>query len=105
METRWRSFSLVRKLPCDIQVGDHSAQFQMYEQYERLKQVGRGGPNPFIDPSGCNLETDILKRCSRPFSPGTDRHDAVSPLTDYDAPWHFLNLTPLPHGQGSLRPT
>ena len=21
------------------------------------------------------------------------------------APWHFLNFLPLPHGQGSLRPT
>ena len=54
-----RSFSLVRKIPCDVQVGDHPAQFQMYEKYERLKKVGPGGPNPFIDPSGCNLETDI----------------------------------------------
>jgi metallo-beta-lactamase class B len=54
-----RSFRLVRTLPCDIQVGDHPAQFQMYEKYERLKKAGPGGPNPFVDPAGCNLETDI----------------------------------------------
>ena len=23
----------------------------------------------------------------------------------HQAPWHFLNFLPLPHGQGSLRPT
>jgi len=59
IEEMTRSFSLVRKLPCDIQVGDHPAQFQMYEKYERLKKAGPTGPNPFIDPLGCNLETDI----------------------------------------------
>ena len=51
-----RSFKLVRTLPCDVQVGDHPAQYNMYEKYGRLH---KGGPNPFIDPAGCNVETDI----------------------------------------------
>src|SRR6266550_6066967 len=48
-----RSFKLVRTLPCDVQVGDHPAQYNMHEKYAKLKN---GGPNPFIDPANCNLE-------------------------------------------------
>jgi len=51
-----RSFKVVRSLPCDVQVGDHPAQYNMEEKYARLRS---GAPNPFIDPAGCNLETDI----------------------------------------------
>jgi metallo-beta-lactamase class B len=51
-----RSFKLVRTLPCDVQVGDHPAQYNMHEKYAKLKS---GGPNPFIDPANCNLEADI----------------------------------------------
>jgi metallo-beta-lactamase class B len=51
-----RSFKLVRTLPCDVQVGDHPAQYNMHEKYARLRN---GGPNPFIDPANCNLEADI----------------------------------------------
>jgi metallo-beta-lactamase class B len=51
-----RSFKLVRSLPCDVQLGDHPAQYNMEEKYARL---AKGGPNPFIDPATCNLETDI----------------------------------------------
>jgi metallo-beta-lactamase class B len=51
-----RSFKLVRSLPCDVQLGDHPAQYNMQAKYARLRS---GGPNPFIDPAGCNLETDI----------------------------------------------
>jgi len=51
-----RSFKLVRTLPCDVQVGDHPAQYNMHEKYARLRA---GGPNPFIDPDNCNLEADI----------------------------------------------
>jgi metallo-beta-lactamase class B len=50
-----RSFKLVRSLPCDVQLGDHPAQYGMEEKYGRL----RNGPNPFIDPAGCQTETDI----------------------------------------------
>jgi metallo-beta-lactamase class B len=51
-----RSYPLVRALPCDVPLGDHPGQFEMQEKFERLRP---GAPNPFIDPAGCNLETDL----------------------------------------------
>src|ERR1051326_7011966 len=42
-----RSFKLVRTLPCDVQLGDHGAQYNMQEKYAKLRA---GGPNPFVDP-------------------------------------------------------
>jgi len=51
-----RSFKLVRTLPCDVQVGDHPAQYNMREKYAKLQN---GGPNPFIDRANCNVEADI----------------------------------------------
>lgn len=50
------SFAAVRKLPCDVPLGDHPSEYRMTEKYARLKA---GGPNPFIDPSGCHLESDM----------------------------------------------
>ena len=51
-----RSFKLVHALPCDVQLGDHGAQYNMQAKYAKLKN---GGPNPFIDPASCKLEADI----------------------------------------------
>jgi metallo-beta-lactamase class B len=51
-----RSFKVVRSLPCDVQLGDHPAQYNMQAKYAKMKS---GSPNPFIDPATCNLETDI----------------------------------------------
>jgi metallo-beta-lactamase class B len=51
-----RTFPLVRSLPCDVPLGDHPAQYDMREKYEKLRQ---GAPNPFIDPGGCRNEVDI----------------------------------------------
>jgi metallo-beta-lactamase class B len=51
-----RSFKLVRTLPCDVQLGDHPAQYNMEAKYAKLRS---SGPNPFVDPATCNLETDI----------------------------------------------
>ena len=51
-----RSFKVVRSLPCDVQVGDHPAQYNMQEKYAKLRN---GGANPFIDLPGCTLEADI----------------------------------------------
>jgi metallo-beta-lactamase class B len=51
-----RSFKLVRSLPCDVQLGDHPAQYNMEEKYSKLRA---GGMNPFIDPSTCLAEADI----------------------------------------------
>src|SRR5262245_41930192 len=51
-----RSFKVVRALPCDVQLGDHGAQYNMLEKYAKLKE---GAPNPFIDPASCTLEADV----------------------------------------------
>jgi metallo-beta-lactamase class B len=51
-----RSFKTVRALPCDVQLGDHGAQYNMLEKHAKLKE---GGPNPFVDPASCTLEADV----------------------------------------------
>ena len=51
-----RSFRVVRTLPCDVQLGDHGAQYNMQEKYAKLKA---GGPNPFVDPASCFHEADV----------------------------------------------
>jgi len=51
-----RSFKLVRSLPCDLQLGDHPAEYGMIEKYAKLKD---GGPNPFIDAASCKREVDM----------------------------------------------
>jgi len=51
-----RSFKKVRSLPCDVQLGDHGAQYNMHEKFAKLKE---GAPNPFIDPASCTLEADV----------------------------------------------
>jgi metallo-beta-lactamase class B len=42
-----RSFARLRALPCDVFLGPHPEFFQMAAKRER---VGKGQPNPFIDP-------------------------------------------------------
>jgi metallo-beta-lactamase class B len=51
-----RSFKLVHALPCDVQLGDHGAQYNMQAKYAKLQN---GGPNPFVDPGTCKLEAEI----------------------------------------------
>ena len=51
-----RSFKLVRSLPCDVQLGDHGAQYDMQAKFAKVKA---GAPNPFISPSTCMAEADI----------------------------------------------
>jgi metallo-beta-lactamase class B len=51
-----RSFKLVRALPCDVQLGDHGAQYNMQQKFARVRT---GGRNPFIEPASCTLEADI----------------------------------------------
>jgi metallo-beta-lactamase class B len=51
-----RSFKVVAALPCDVQLGDHPAQYNMQAKYAKLKN---GGPNPFIDPASCKTEAAI----------------------------------------------
>ena len=57
-----RSFALVRALPCDVQLGDHGAQYNMQAKYAKL---GSGGPNPFIDPDSCKVEAEISEAMFR----------------------------------------
>ena len=50
-----RSFKLVRSLPCDVQVGDHPAQYSMQEKYAKIGK----GLNPFIGgQQGCLADID-----------------------------------------------
>ena len=56
MEELNRSFKIVRALPCDVQLGDHGAQYNMREKYAKLKD---GAPNPFVDPASCTMEADV----------------------------------------------
>jgi metallo-beta-lactamase class B len=51
-----RAFKAVRALPCDVQLGDHGAQYGMLEKFAKIKE---GAPNPFIDPASCTLEADV----------------------------------------------
>jgi metallo-beta-lactamase class B len=51
-----RSFKVVAALPCDVQLGDHPAQYNMQAKYAKLKP---GGPNPFISPATCKDEAGI----------------------------------------------
>jgi metallo-beta-lactamase class B len=51
-----RAFKLVRTLPCDVQLGDHGAQYNMQAKYAKMKN---GGPNPFIEPGTCMQEADV----------------------------------------------
>ena len=51
-----RTFKVARSLPCDIPLGSHPG---MYNMEDKFAKVGKGGPNPFIDPEGYKLEVDI----------------------------------------------
>lgn len=51
-----RSFEVVRAIPCDVQLGDHGAQYNMQAKYAKL---ALGGQNPFIDPEGCKVEMEV----------------------------------------------
>ena len=57
-----RSFKVVRAMPCDVPLGDHPAQYNMFEKHATLRS---GGANPFIDAANCNLETDIQEAMFR----------------------------------------
>ena len=50
------SFEVVRKLPCDVLVGDHPAEYSMREKFAMLKP---GAPNPFIDAVSCHHEAGV----------------------------------------------
>jgi len=57
-----RTFALVRRLPCDVPLGDHPAEYDMQTKYAKL---AAGGPNPFVDKAGCFAEADIQEAMYR----------------------------------------
>ena len=57
-----RAFDVVRALPCDVQLGDHGAQFGMQAKFAR---IAGGGANPYIDPAGCKVEMEISEAMVR----------------------------------------
>jgi metallo-beta-lactamase class B len=57
-----RTFKVVRELACDVQLGDHPAQFGMDAKYAAMKTAKT---NPFIDARTCRLETDIQEAMFR----------------------------------------
>jgi metallo-beta-lactamase class B len=54
-----RAFKIVRTLPCDVQLGDHPAEYNMQAKFAKLQTLRGGGPNPFIEPTTCLDEADI----------------------------------------------
>jgi metallo-beta-lactamase class B len=44
-----KSFSVLLSLPVDLFLGAHGSYYDLQRKYEQKK---RGGPNPFIDPTG-----------------------------------------------------
>jgi metallo-beta-lactamase class B len=51
-----KSYAFLRSVPCDIPLGSHTDHYNMEEKYETLSKNTKG-PNPFIDPEGCKIET------------------------------------------------
>jgi metallo-beta-lactamase class B len=56
------AFAAVRKLPCDVPLGDHPAEYDMQAKYVRL---AAGGPNPFVDRPNCLAEAEIQEAMYR----------------------------------------
>jgi metallo-beta-lactamase class B len=44
-----KTYNLLRTLPADVFVGSHGDHYNMIEKYNA---IGKGGPNPYIDPQG-----------------------------------------------------
>ncbi|HMF94078.1 MAG TPA: MBL fold metallo-hydrolase [Vicinamibacterales bacterium] len=57
-----RTFPAVRRLPCDVPLGDHPAEYGMQAKYAKL---GAGGPNPFVDRFNCFAEVDVQEAMYR----------------------------------------
>ncbi len=69
-----RAYKIVRALPCDVQLGDHGAQYGMQEKYAKRAE---GAPNPFIDPASCTLEADVEEAMFRALL--TEQQQAARP--------------------------
>src|SRR6188472_1017702 len=72
----------------------------------KVSAVGNGSapvPGATRLHSSLSSSTDLISFMHLP--PETRKADACRPLHYAAAPWHFLYFFPLPHGQGSFRPT
>src|SRR5579863_4163974 len=54
-----RSFKILKGLPCDVFLGAHTNFYDMQEKYAKL---GKGGPNPFIDPAGYRAYLNTMEK-------------------------------------------
>src|SRR5215471_1321185 len=54
-----KSFKVMRSLPADVFVGSHNGFYQMAQKYAQLE---KGGPNPFIDPTGYKALVDSSEK-------------------------------------------
>ena len=57
-----RTFSLVRRLPCDVPLGDRPGEYDMHAKYAKLAS---GGSNPFIDKAHCLDEANVQEAMYR----------------------------------------
>jgi metallo-beta-lactamase class B len=57
-----RTFKMLRRLPCDVPLGDHPAQYNMAAKHARLTS---DGANPFVDPANCWAEAEIQEAMFR----------------------------------------
>jgi metallo-beta-lactamase class B len=57
-----RGFKVMHSLACDVPLGSHPAMYNLAEKYAK---VGKGGPNPFIDPEGYKVEVGLEEAAFR----------------------------------------
>ncbi len=57
-----RGFKVMHSLACDVPLGSHPAMYNIAEKYAKL---GKGGPNPFIDPEGYKTEVALEEAAFR----------------------------------------
>ncbi len=54
-----RTFELLKSLPCDIFLASHGKFYGLAEKYAKL---GKGGPNPFVDPAGYRAHVNLMEK-------------------------------------------
>ena len=81
-----RTFKTARSLKVDVPLGSHPGMYNMEEKFAKL---GKGGPNPFIDPEGYKLEVDIDEAMFRAVLAEQQKagRSASSVRLQADPPW------------------
>lgn len=92
---------LFPKIDCSIVVGGRQCTGRKHR-----KNCSRApGATPRRDEAGQVHSSKFLKRCPEDKCELARTSPAPAKPVTSQAPWQFLNFFPLPHGQGSLRPT